>query len=103
MLLIIQLISNLGGEYVVDTKDANVFVCANKADKNGYIEYCDREIEIDSLIEEGKDIEKLNLYEFLGIINYDEDDVLINYQNVCKNISKIIRQDESKNKKVKVK
>lgn len=103
MLLIIQLITNLGGEYVVDSKQANVFVCASKPNKNGYIEYCDREIEIDSLIEEGKDIEKLNLYEFLGIINYDEDKVKENYETICKNISKIIRKEEAQNKKVKVK
>lgn len=103
MLLIIQLICNLGGQYVTDPKEANVFVYANKTDKHGNIEYCDRTVEIESLIEEGKDVEKLSLYEFLGIIEYDEDEVLKNYQEVCKNISKIIRQDETKNKKVKVK
>lgn len=103
MLLIIQLISNLGGEYVTDPKKANVFVSANRSDKRGNIEYCDREIEIDSLIDEGKDIEKLTLYEFLGIIDYDEDKVMENYQSVCKNISKIIRQEERKSEKVKVK
>jgi oligoendopeptidase F len=65
--------------------------------------FAEFEKNIYSLIEEGKEVEKVPLHEFLGIINYDEDEVINNYQAVCKNISKIIRQDETKNKKVKVK
>ena len=44
-----------------------ITISANKVNKNGCIEYCDREIEIDSLIDEGKDIEKI-----LSIASTDE-------------------------------
>lgn len=98
MLLIIQLITNLGGEYVTSGKDADIFVKLDNVKNNGFVDYCDREYEVDCSIEEGKEVEKINLYEFLGIIGYDEDQIESNYQNVCKKISKIIRKDEVKAK-----
>ena len=103
MLLIIQLITNLGGEYVLDASECNVFVSSNDVRKSGMLEYCERELEVDKLIDEGRDIEKLNIYELLGIINYDEEEVENNYREVCKKIVKIIRKEERENKKVKVK
>lgn len=97
MLLIIQLITNLGGVYVTSGRDADVYVTfqGNKNNEN----YCNRELEVDERIDNGEDIEKLNIYEFLGIIGYDEDEVENNYKNVCKRIVKIIRKEEREQKK----
>ena len=103
MLLIIQLITNLGGEYVTEADECNVFVTYNNVRKSGMLECCEREVDVDELIDEGEDIEKISIYELLGIIGYDEDEVEENYRSVCKKIVKIIRKEEIEEKKRSVK
>lgn len=97
MLLIVQLITNLGGEYVTSGKEADVYVTADGKKPNE--DYCQRELDFDERIDNGEDLEKLTIHEFLGIIDYDEDMVQENYQDVCKKIVKIIRKEERESKK----
>ena len=101
MLLIIQLITNCGWKYVTNAENADVFVTYEIVDKNGFVEYCKREFDVDEAIENGAKIDKINIETFMKFINYDSKLVEGNYNMVKDRIVKIIRNEE--NKKVKVK
>ena len=102
MLLIIQIITNLGGIYVTDSKECDVFV-TNNPSNNKQSDYCEREFVVDQRIDNGNDVEKFFAYEFLGLIGFDENEIENNYKRVCKDIIKIIKKEEKQNKKVLMK
>lgn len=101
MLLIIQLIVNCGGRYVLEGKEADIFVKEDKIGKNGFVTYCAREYAVDEAIEHGKRIDKINIVSFLKLIHFDEKEVEDNYNKVKNKIVKLIKKDEGKKVQVK--
>jgi len=101
MLLIIQLITNCGGAYVTEGKDADIFVKDDVVDENGFVSYCEREYDVDEAIDQGNHIDKINILTFLKLIGFNQKEVEDNYQNVKDKMVKLIRKDEKKKVKVK--
>ena len=96
---IIQLIANKGGKYVLDEKEADIFLKYDVADDNGRIECCPKEYEIDKLIENGKNIKKIDVEDFLKMIDYNENEVMDVFNEIKEKTVNIIKNE----KKQKVK
>lgn len=96
MLLIIQLIANLGGKYTLDAKEADIFVKCEDYKENGRVEYCYKEEIVDERIANGKNIKKIEINRFLEMINYNDEDKEENYRKVIEKISKLIKKEKVK-------
>jgi len=101
MFLIIQLITNCGGTYTTNGKEADVFVKEEIINKYGFANYCKREYDVDETIENGQKIDKINIETFLKLIGFNEKQVEDNFNDVKDKIVALIRKDEKKKVKSK--
>lgn len=101
MMYIIQLIANCNGRYVVDPKDTNLYVKFDIIDDKGRKEYCDKDYVIHEAIDEGKQIEIIDINQFLSLIGYDERNVEKEFNRIKEETVKILKKEEVKKTKVK--
>ena len=68
MMNLVQIITNEGGEYILKSSDADIFVTFESCLEDGTPILCSREKYVDSAIKEGKNIQKISFDEFLKIL-----------------------------------
>jgi len=95
MLLIVQLIKNLGGTYTFDLGSCDVFVKYDLI-SDGCIEWCESEEVVDEAIENGARIKKVELGKFLEAIGYDESKLESNYIEAVNLLKSIMAKEKNK-------
>lgn len=75
MMNLVQIIKNEGGEYTLKASDADLFVTFATYKDDGMPWYCNRENCVDSLIAEGKGIQKITFEEFLYMLGMTNEEL----------------------------